>query len=667
MKIKSFDIFDTLLARSLNSRDNLGGVLGSRVQEHFSDQLSIAIAQNFETIRREANHHAHTRSEHPEIRLEEIYAAIAARYPEIDKETLERIQKFEEDLEVELCYGITENIDRALHFLDAKERVILISDMYHSEATIRRMLEKIEPRLATLPLYLSSECRLRKADGDLYSYVIDKEGVSPDAIEHLGDNLHSDYTMAKRMGLSTSLYSTSHNNQIEAAYLNEKTGITACVYTGVSRQVRLKQPYTDRPASHTLGAAYSAPLFFGFVQWCLERAAAAGIQDIYFLARDGHILIEIARRLQPRIAPDTRLHYLYISRQSTFLASISRVTDQSLNWVFEEMDNIITLERAAKRLHYNCEDLEALLPPQDRPSRTERLSSNQIRTIRAAILNDVSIRERIEASAREARLALKGYLKQCGIDGSSTVALVDIGWKASIQDCIYRALSADQPTLQIEGFYYGCSHFSSATSSKNQKHPYQITPSNLPGLGPILELLLMAPHGTTMGYRKDDSGNYIPELKDYNQTKSNWDMQAYFDGITQFTELLLEVKDAHPKVELYPSAVDQILLELLEDPPRILAEGLGDLPYCGDQEESHPRAMAPAFSVFDALKYLITSQSSRTQMTQWFQASFKRSALIPRAILALDPRKAIFKFARDLASDEAHLQKLRKIRKMLRI
>lgn len=55
---------------------------------------------------------------------------------------------------------------RELH--DADERVILISDMYLPRAVISRMLERADPLLAELPLYLSSELGVQKSTKQLY-------------------------------------------------------------------------------------------------------------------------------------------------------------------------------------------------------------------------------------------------------------------------------------------------------------------------------------------------------------------------------------------------------------------------------------------------------------------------------------------------------------------
>lgn len=52
----------------------------------------------------------------------------------------------------------------------------------------------------------------------------------------------------------------------------------------------------SRPAAaYKLGASLTGPLFFGYVHKLMGQAVADGVTCLYFLARDGQILLEIAK------------------------------------------------------------------------------------------------------------------------------------------------------------------------------------------------------------------------------------------------------------------------------------------------------------------------------------------------------------------------------------
>ena len=45
-----------------------------------------------------------------------------------------------------------------------------------------------------------------------------------------------------------------------------------------------------------LTGAVTAPVLYSYVWWCLQQAIHDQVDTLYFLARDGHILYEIAKR-----------------------------------------------------------------------------------------------------------------------------------------------------------------------------------------------------------------------------------------------------------------------------------------------------------------------------------------------------------------------------------
>ena len=59
---------------------------------------------------------------------------------------------------------------------------------------------------------------------------------------------------------------------------------------------------------------YTAPILTNYVWWILHEAEARGINRIYFLARDGLILKNIAEELCTTFSLRISCHYLYVSR-----------------------------------------------------------------------------------------------------------------------------------------------------------------------------------------------------------------------------------------------------------------------------------------------------------------------------------------------------------------
>ena len=88
----------------------------------------------------------------------------------------------------------------------------------------------------------------------------------------------------------------------------------AAAATAAGAEHRLEDPHLR--AVDEVGRWVAAPLLVPYVLWLLCDARARGLKRLYFVARDGQVLLAIARRLAPRVGFDGELRYLYGSRRS---------------------------------------------------------------------------------------------------------------------------------------------------------------------------------------------------------------------------------------------------------------------------------------------------------------------------------------------------------------
>src|SRR3546814_10588588 len=65
------------------------------------------------------------------------------------------------------------------------------SDVCSSDL-VMKMLANADSRLCSIPLYLSSELKVRKADGALFRHVCNDQKIQPSSLVHTGDNFHRD-------------------------------------------------------------------------------------------------------------------------------------------------------------------------------------------------------------------------------------------------------------------------------------------------------------------------------------------------------------------------------------------------------------------------------------------------------------------------------------------
>ena len=670
MNSYSFDIFDTLISRRFGNDKGVLVALRERLKSAKALELPDYFIDDFVTLRVRAQKVAHETSSYPEITLNEIYAALGLDFPQIKNEHLKLLQEWEESIEIGSAYPIPQNVSKVMELLGSGHKVLLISDMYLSKAVVMKMLAHADSRLCSIPLYLSSELKMRKADGTLFRHVCNDQKIQPSSLVHTGDNFNSDCVMAKRMGAGYDFYQDSFLSKVERSYFQEEQNLFLQLFVGASKQSRL-EGHGLKP-SYRLGASFMGPMFYGFVHDLMKQAVNEGIKRLYFLARDGYLLKIIAEEIIARFHYNIEIRYLYTSRQATYLASIFCITPSHFRWIFQEMDNVITFDVVAKRLHFEPNIMIDYFDAELNQSIVRhgfgnRLSQQLITRLQAEFLRNSSLKIKIESEAKACRENAIGYFEQEGLLQDERIGFVDIGWKGTLQDAIFTILKSKKPSFKITSYYLAVTHFSAHTSPENRKVPAYMFPSTKPGIGPMLELLLQCEHGTTVSYRQDEGGRFGPVLKAPSAHLEDWGLDGYKQGIRAFSRTLSQSLAAHPDIETTYAAITPILIELLKDATPEVAATLGELHYSGNLEESNVRRFAPAFTVAEALKYTMYSKRHRDFYTQWIEASCTRSPLVPRLLIKLDPRNNLLDIVRKHTSREDLMEKKQFLKRFLQL
>ena len=72
----------------------------------------------------------------------------------------------------------------------------------------------------------------------------------------------------------------------------------------------------------TLAADFVAPAYIPYVIYIMQRARQRGIKRLYFLSRDGYILMKAAQALKGY--DDIEIHHLFVSRHSLLLPYLAK-------------------------------------------------------------------------------------------------------------------------------------------------------------------------------------------------------------------------------------------------------------------------------------------------------------------------------------------------------
>lgn len=313
MAYVSFDIFDTCLIRKCGAANNVFFLLGRLL---FGDDSTQA--EMFYHWRVWAESEAMRRTNRKTITIAEIYDTLR---PEIKgKYTAEQLIEAEMNLESEQLRMVPSTLQLITKFRDQGYGIVFISDMYLSSSFLCNLLQREGIWQDGDQLFVSCECGYTKSTSDLYLLVEKERGSKP--VFHYGDTLWSDIKMAKQAGIHAMLVHTEFSKAEQ--YILSKTkhfkqALAVSCMVGIMRFSRLTSPFAF---AADMSANFVAPIWTAYVLDILQKAMREKMERLYFLARDGYILLWIAKQLQEENSK-LELRYLYVSRKSMYLPSFT--------------------------------------------------------------------------------------------------------------------------------------------------------------------------------------------------------------------------------------------------------------------------------------------------------------------------------------------------------
>lgn len=305
VEVVSFDIFDTLIKRIVNSPEAVFDIVGN--------QFGIL---NFQEIREKnqvlASQKVEREQHIPHADINDIYAYIAQHEQhEVDWEAVKQME-----IAVETdCLVCNEEMKQIFQYAkQLGKRVIITSDMYLLSEQIKGILQKCGYTEYDA-LYLSSEVHVTKYNGDIFGFVCEKEKVKPENILHIGDNENSDVINAKKYGLKAFHYKAEQIPKERRSVNISPVDIGTAEYV-VGREENFW---------YQLGAYVGGPLYLGLYFWLKKQIEEIGYKKVYFLARDGYNIHQIFEKEK-----EFDVDYLYMSRRAVLLAGIDKVDEETL-------------------------------------------------------------------------------------------------------------------------------------------------------------------------------------------------------------------------------------------------------------------------------------------------------------------------------------------------
>lgn len=385
------------------------------------------------------------------------------------------------------------NLIKRLHF--EGKYVCCVSDFYLPKECLQELFESLEIADFIDDIYVSSDVGKRKSSGTLYKYVLEKLACSETDVIMLGDNKHSDYKLPRSLGMKAICYKSKCAKKAENV---------SSVYTflqSLSQENEKKElPFAD----------YGFSLYL-FCNRLYKRLMKKDFKKVYFFSREGEFLKKaFDMYLELKGEAQLATEYLYISRQSTFLPSLKSIQSEKFEGLKKQY-TCLSIEDFLKSINL-WEIVSQLIELKDKYDFHCKIDNFFSSESFSLFCNEEAFREVYEEARVRAKKEALMYFETCGISkNTKKIAIVDIGWKGSIQDNLYQLLGEE---CEIAGYYYGL--LGNVKLHQNCKK-YGLVFSDLPYKSEafdifkisyrMLERVLYASHGSCVQYK-----NAIPVL-----------------------------------------------------------------------------------------------------------------------------------------------------------
>lgn len=443
----SFDIFDTMLLRLVNSPRDVFYIVGRK-----SDIV------DFYCIRVLAEKNARKYNSEPNI---------FDIYEELQKELkidIDTAIKTELDTELQVCYA-NGYIRNAYNYARSKnKKIIAVSDMYLPTDFIKKLLSENGYDYFD-GIFVSNEYKCGKSTGKLQKTAQSIIGKNLTYF-HIGDNYDADIMGSKAAGWKTYHYnnvcSTGNHYRI-----TESVSLSSSIYKSlVNAKLHSSNVYYDKFYEH--GYTYGGVLSYGYAQWLDTLSHNENIDLFLFTARDSETFYNVYKEYFNSVDND------YIKCSRSVLSQVTADTN------FEMFFDIMFVAKASKRAYTVRQSfIDARLYPLYETFASQYpglsvLTPDCLQCIKDYLTDNHDI---VCDLYENMRLAAKQYISKM-IGNHKKICVVDIGWRGTafylMRKFIKTHISSD---IEIIGAVAGTRNhkISNAAIENNQLFSYMFS------------------------------------------------------------------------------------------------------------------------------------------------------------------------------------------------
>lgn len=433
ISILSLDCFDTLLWRNAQAPSDVFvdlGLEGGSIEPRF-------------VAEREARKAEARASGKREVSIEAIHARLQ---PGADDKAIAASVRTELDAEAKHCYGFGPVMDLIRAARERGLKVIIVSDSYLNPEQLRELIARTAgDEIAAMVdrVFTSSDHGLSKGEG-LFEPVMEALGVGPQAILHVGDNVHADQEAPASLGIATAHF-TQFDSRSEIRLRHE--AMAAVILDSATRQtVPAMQPHralvslrAEQESAFVLGHDVIGPIFHGFAEWVRDEAQALAASSgrpvkTMFLMRDGYLPMKLLETLDSDVWNGE--------------LSISRLTAGRASLIDKAAVKALVAREAGKQ---RLDVIAGMLLLEPHEARKIAGKSGDVADFEKNVVSGEAAEKVVRRSARYADRLIE-HVRRAGVEDGDIIMAVDLGYHGTVQDRIAPLLKA-RMNVDVAGRY----------------------------------------------------------------------------------------------------------------------------------------------------------------------------------------------------------------------
>lgn len=392
-------------------------------------------------------------------------------------------------------------------------------------------------------------------------------------------------------------------------------------------------------------ACFTGPILYSYVSWILEEAKKKSISRLYFLARDGDILYNIALLQCKKYNIDIECRYLYCSRYALRVPEYHLNIEKAFDKLF--LNGIdITLNKIMERANFTNEQKEHILVELgiDFPKLNLILSRIEINEYKKQLYKSMNfIRFIIENSKKQYDITIE-YLKQEGLFDRSFYAIVDSGWTGSMQESLYHLLKSENKEIQSPyGFYFGMYNLPKEMESERYITYYFNKKTGILRKiffnNNIFECMCASKDGMTIGFQKENEIKAIFSSEE-NINNHRWELETQWTTIMEFSNNMVQNDGMDLSFNNTMKMIYKLNKKFMFHPSIEEVESYGMFIFSDDITENHVQYLIEAKSRRELLEELIIVRivkkilgiPSKIKENSWNEGSIIKNSMFLRPL-----------------------------------